>query len=165
MYANDIRWMGYQPPPLRRVYIPKGDDWSVRWLGSRFEAGDLPIAAQVADLSCGEALAAGGLLVNLDPLSQKYLGDKVRPVNRIRSCHRSLVRGSKSIVEALIEGHLTEQQLIDAQNALDADDDCYDRDILSRLKSDGIDGKGEPLFPDLDELYELLEQTTWELEA
>lgn len=104
-------------------------------------------------------------IVNLNPLSQKYLGDKVRLVNRIRACHRSLVRGSKCIVEALIEGHLTKQQLIDAQKALDADDNSLDRDILSRLKTDGIDGEGEPLFPDLDQLYELLERANQELEA
>jgi type I restriction enzyme S subunit len=66
---------------------------------------------------------------------------------------------SKLLVEALIEGQLTEQQLIFAQQALDTGDTSPDRDILSRLTNKGLDGDGEPLFPDLDQLYELLAQS------
>jgi len=104
-------------------------------------------------------------VASLDLLAQKYIGDKVRLVDSLKTYQRSLIRASKSIVEALIGGQLTEQQLTDAQKALGANDNSLDRDILSRLKTDGIDGEGEPLFPDLDQLYEVLEKANQELEA
>jgi type I restriction enzyme S subunit len=76
----------------------------------------------------------------------------------IRSAKR-LVLTSKRLVEALIEGVLAQQQLIDAQKALATDDANLDRDILSRLTTEGMDGDGDPLFPDLGELYDLLAQS------
>jgi len=42
---------------------------------------------------------------------------------------------------------------------LQAGNDTVDRNILARLKTDGLDGKGQPLFADLDQLYALLAQT------
>ncbi len=69
------------------------------------------------------------------------------------------------LVDALIESKITEPQLIAAQKALESGDITLDRSILSRLKTDGMDGKGEPLFPDLDRLYELLAQANQEAEA
>ncbi len=69
---------------------------------------------------------------------------------------RKLVIAAKLLVEALIEGQISEFQLIAAQQALEARDDSLDRAILARLKTDGLDGTGEPLFPDLDQLYHLL---------
>ncbi|WP_295577135.1 hypothetical protein [uncultured Lamprocystis sp.] len=71
---------------------------------------------------------------------------------------QSLVSAAKLLVESLIEGQITEVQLIAAQQALEAGDDSLDRVILARLKTDGLDGAGEPLFPDLDQLYDLLER-------
>lgn len=76
----------------------------------------------------------------------------------IRSAKR-LVSTSKRLVEALIEGLLVQQQFIDAQKALDADDASLDRDILARLTTKGLDCDGDPLFPDLDKLYDLLAQS------
>ncbi|MCY9815583.1 hypothetical protein, partial [Aeromonas caviae] len=63
---------------------------------------------------------------------------------------------AKLLVEDLIEGQITEAQLIAAEQALQAGNDTLDRKILSRLKTDGIDGEGAALFSDLDELYRLL---------
>ena len=71
--------------------------------------------------------------------------------NAIRAS-KSLTQAAKFLVEALIEGQLTEQQLIDAENNTAAN-----RAILERLKTDGFDGNGEPLFPDIDQLEQLLE--------
>ena len=74
-----------------------------------------------------------------------------------------LTATAKQLVEALIEGQVTEQQLIDAQQALEADDNDLDQAILSKLTTKGfksdhvIDSK--PLFDDLDELYRLLKET------
>jgi hypothetical protein len=36
---------------------------------------------------------------------------------------------------------------------------------LARLKTDGLDGTGEPLFPDLDQLYDLLDKAGGDSDA
>ncbi|MFB2754798.1 hypothetical protein ACE02G_14250 [Shewanella xiamenensis] len=69
-----------------------------------------------------------------------------------------LTNAAKLLVEALIEGQLTEAELIAAEQALQAGNDQLDRRVLNRLKTDGIDGQGPALFGDLDELYHLLTQ-------
>lgn len=69
-----------------------------------------------------------------------------------------LTTAAKLLVEALIEGLLDENQLIAAQDQLQTGNDSLDRSILNRLKTDGVDGKGQSLFADLDQLYSLLEQ-------
>ncbi|EOB2812081.1 hypothetical protein ACIL2X_001835 [Vibrio vulnificus] len=71
---------------------------------------------------------------------------------------RKLTEAAKTLVEALIEGQLTEQQLIQAQQTLDDGDNSLDQAILSKLSSEGygIDG-ATPLFNDIDELYRLME--------
>lgn len=69
-----------------------------------------------------------------------------------------LTHATKLFVEALIEGKLTEAELINAEQALQAGNDYFDRRILTRLKTEGIDGQGPALFGDLDELYHLLTQ-------
>lgn len=63
------------------------------------------------------------------------------------------------IVEGLIEGSITEEELIQAQNALEQGDTSLDRTILSQMTEDGYAVAGsKPLFSDLDEFYDLLEQ-------
>lgn len=69
-----------------------------------------------------------------------------------------LTNGAQLLIEALIEGQLTEAELIAAEQALQVGNDQLDRRILNRLKTDGIDGQGPALFSDLDELYRLLAQ-------
>lgn len=69
-----------------------------------------------------------------------------------------LILAAKFLVESLIEGQLDESQLIAAEQALQSGNDQLDRHILNRLKTDGVDGHGQPLFADLDELYRLLAQ-------
>lgn len=69
-----------------------------------------------------------------------------------------LTNTAKFLVEALIEGVVTEQQLICAQQALDVEDNSLDRNILGRLTTKGLDSEGDPLFADLDQLYDLLAQ-------
>ncbi|MDR8525454.1 restriction endonuclease subunit S [Shewanella fidelis] len=71
---------------------------------------------------------------------------------------RLLTIAAKNLVEALIEGQLTEQQLIQAQQTLDDGDNGLDQAILSKLSTEGYAIKGAtPLFTDIDELYRLLE--------
>ncbi len=69
-----------------------------------------------------------------------------------------LINAAKLLVEALIEGQLTEAELNAAEQALQAGNDQLERRILNRLKTDGVDGQGPALFGDLDELYRLLTQ-------
>ncbi|MCG9786471.1 restriction endonuclease subunit S [Vibrio mediterranei] len=70
----------------------------------------------------------------------------------------NLTTSAKTLVEALIEGQLTEQQLFQAQQALEDGDNSLDQAILSKFSGEGygIDG-ATPLFGDIDELYRLLE--------
>jgi type I restriction enzyme S subunit len=67
---------------------------------------------------------------------------------------------AKLFVEALIEGKVTEAELIAAQGGLERGDDKADRCLLGRLTRRGIDVANQPpLFPDLDALYALLAKT------
>lgn len=71
---------------------------------------------------------------------------------------RLLTIAAKNLVEVLIEGQLTEQQIIKAQQALEDGDNSFDQAILSKLSSEGYAIEGAtPLFSDIDELYCLLE--------
>ncbi|TKU34736.1 MULTISPECIES: restriction endonuclease subunit S [unclassified Citrobacter] len=66
---------------------------------------------------------------------------------------------AKTLIESLIEGQLTEQQLIEAQQALEDGDNSLDQAILSKLSAEGYAIEGAtPLFSDVDELYSLLEE-------
>ncbi|WP_105478415.1 restriction endonuclease subunit S [Escherichia coli] len=70
-----------------------------------------------------------------------------------------LIQAAKTLVESLIEGQLTEQQLIQAQQALEDGDNSLDQAILSKLSAEGYAIEGAtPLFSDVDELYSLLEE-------
>ncbi len=70
-----------------------------------------------------------------------------------------LTEAAKLIIESFIDGQITEQQLVSAQQALDIGDNSLDQDILSRLTIKGFDAGGDPLFSDLDKLYDLLAQS------
>jgi type I restriction enzyme, S subunit len=68
-----------------------------------------------------------------------------------------LTTAAKLLVEALIEGKLSEAELKAAQEGLEKGDTTLDREILDRLTRKGIDFPNEPpLFPDLDALYAAL---------
>ncbi|EPA0984575.1 restriction endonuclease subunit S [Vibrio parahaemolyticus] len=84
--------------------------------------------------------------------------------NAIR-CSRWLTQSAKLFVEDLIEGQLIESQLVSAQQALEAGDDSLDRALLERMAAEGIDGEGSPLFDDIDQLYDLLDQAKQALDA
>ncbi|WP_131064351.1 restriction endonuclease subunit S [Raoultella planticola] len=72
---------------------------------------------------------------------------------------KMLTEAAKTLVEALIEGQLTERQLIQAQQALEDGDNSLDQAILSKLSAEGYAIEGAtPLFSDVDELYSLLEE-------
>lgn len=71
----------------------------------------------------------------------------------------ALTRAAKLLVEALLQGQLTEAELFAAEQELQAGNDKLDRRLLNRLRANGVDGQGPALFGDLDELYDLLTRT------
>ena len=89
---------------------------------------------------------------------EKTIGEQARQVNAAVKLSQRLTNAAKLLVEALIEGQLTETELIAAEQALQAGNDQLDRHILNRLKTDGVDGQGPSLFGDQNELYNLLTQ-------
>lgn len=95
-------------------------------------------------------------IADFDIRFQRVLGEQIRVSDKATKLAKRLTNAAKLLVEDLIEGQITEAQLIAAEQALQAGNDTLDRKILSRLKTDGIDGEGAALFSDLDELYRLL---------
>lgn len=83
------------------------------------------------------------------------LGETLERAQRAYFGARALVGAARLLVEALIERKVTEAELIAAGK-----DPTADRALLSRLRDDGLDGEGEPLFTDLDALDALLAEAT-----
>ena len=69
-----------------------------------------------------------------------------------------LTLAARLLIEALIEGAISESDLIAAQRALEAGDRSADRALLQTLRR-GEGSASTPLFPDIDALYALLDET------
>jgi type I restriction enzyme S subunit len=68
-----------------------------------------------------------------------------------------LLIATRLLVEALMEGAITEDELSNALTGIKQGDQSGDREILGRLCEGGIDATAtRPLFPDLDAYYETL---------
>lgn len=90
---------------------------------------------------------------------ESFLGNSYKKNQLLKREIFNLTQASKFLVEALIEGQITEAQLIEAQEALVDGDNIKDRAILSKLTDKGyLAEDGKPLFTDLDKLYELLNE-------
>jgi len=101
----------------------------------------------------------GYLIPRISHRVQKLIGNAVKDGLQAGEHSADLIVCAKLLVEALIEGHLTESELKVAQEALEHGDRGPDRAILARLTRKGIDVPGEPpLFPDLDALYRAIDQ-------
>ncbi|EOO5198618.1 restriction endonuclease subunit S [Escherichia coli] len=99
------------------------------------------------------------LIPRLDKSLENKLADYLLNARLAYRYAKFLTQVAKTLVEALIEGQLTEQQLIQAQQALEDDDNSFDQAILSKLSAEGYAIEGAtPLFSDVDELYSLLEE-------
>lgn len=95
----------------------------------------------------------------LDKSLENKLADYLLNARLAYRYAKFLTQVAKTLVEALIEGQLTEQQLIQAQQALEDGDNSFDQAILSKLSAEGYAIEGAtPLFSDVDELYSLLEE-------
>ncbi|MBX7222569.1 MAG: restriction endonuclease subunit S [Blastocatellia bacterium] len=99
------------------------------------------------------------LIPRLDDKMEGVLADKILTSRIYIWLSGQLTTSAKFLVEALIEGNLTETELKDAQEALTRGDRGPDRAILQRLTRKGFDVAGEPrLFADLDALYAALDE-------
>jgi len=91
---------------------------------------------------------------------QRHVGDAVRRADDFSFWSARLCIAASRLVESLVEGGITESDLVAAQRAIEAGDGELDREILSRLTVDGVDVPGRPpLFSDLDALYAAIEET------
>jgi type I restriction enzyme S subunit len=103
--------------------------------------------------------SVGILLPSIDSAAQRYIGDKVRKAEKFHVASEQLTSGAKILVEVLIEGQVSEAELVMAQQALEKGDRTTDRELLSRITRKGMNIPGEPpLFPDLDALYKAIDE-------
>ncbi len=95
-----------------------------------------------------------------DDLSEWLLTDELLAKAGIaKEYSTQLTVAAKLMVEALIEGTLTEEELIAAHQACEDGDRSLDKSILRKLTHNGYAVEGsKPLFPNLDELFELQEE-------
>lgn len=105
------------------------------------------------------------LIPRLNDSLEDELANKLSNARYSIRLSNKLTNLAKHLVEDLIEGQLTELQLVSAQQALEAGDDSLDRALLERMTAEGIDGEGDPLFDDLDQLYDLLDQAKQALDT
>jgi type I restriction enzyme, S subunit len=137
-------------------YLPAYVSWYLNsWVGQqqfrRLENGAVQLNINTEELS---SIAIWKAPQEFQTEIDKLLIEQISAVN----LSKSLTSAAKTLVEALIEGQLTEQQLIQAQQALDDGDNSLDQAILSKLSHEGYAIEGAtPLFSDIDELYRLLE--------
>ncbi|MGR5165966.1 restriction endonuclease subunit S [Vibrio astriarenae] len=102
-----------------------------------------------------------------DNLSEQWFATDRQILEAGKSCHYASLLAvlAKTLVEDLIEGNVGEAELVSAQQALDAGDESFDRALLERMTAKGIDADSDPLFDDIDQLYDLLEQAKQALDA
>jgi type I restriction enzyme, S subunit len=87
---------------------------------------------------------------------QDALGAKLRTAQACYFASAALTATATTLVERLIDGRITEADLVAAQKALEAGDRSADREILKALRqTDAPDAK--PLITDVDALYALLD--------
>jgi type I restriction enzyme S subunit len=89
---------------------------------------------------------------------QVGVGTLVRMASACASHARALTNCAKLLVEHLVEGRLTEADLVAAQKALEAGDRSADRELLKALRQSGAPD-AKPLIADVDALYALLDES------
>jgi type I restriction enzyme S subunit len=129
------------------------NSWLGRMQTERLENGAVQLNINIQELGSVRIWKASDEV-------QADIEKKVLSFNLALDSVHSLTTGSKLLVEALIDGKVTEAELVAAQEALERGDHSADRVLLRRLTRKGIDVSGEPpLFPDLDALYAQMTQT------
>jgi type I restriction enzyme, S subunit len=100
------------------------------------------------------------LIPRFDVDRERAIDESARDFVAALKLAQRLTVAARALVEGLVERVIDEQHLIDAQQRLDAGDDQADRSILVRLMASGLDRDGQPLFADLDSVYDLLDQAS-----
>jgi type I restriction enzyme S subunit len=77
---------------------------------------------------------------------------------RSRDGSKGLLAAATTLVEQLIDGRVTEGDLITAQKALEAGDRSADRELLKALRQSGAPD-AKPLIADVEALYALLDES------
>jgi type I restriction enzyme S subunit len=92
----------------------------------------------------------------LDRVIEDELADKLNNARLANRYARFLTIGARQFIEGLIGKRIKPTDLSEAQEQLDSGDNTLDRLLMGRMTRDGIDGPGQPLFPELDQLYDLV---------
>ncbi|NIY94383.1 hypothetical protein [Vibrio diazotrophicus] len=148
-----------KPEVINSLYL----SWYLNsWVGQqqfrRWENGAVQLNINTEELASIEVWAAPNEF-------QLKIADQIKLLRSVNTLAQCLTASAKLLVEDLIEGQLTESQLVFAQQALDAGDDSLDRALLERMTAEGIDADSEPLFDDIDQLYDLIDQAKQALDA
>lgn len=98
------------------------------------------------------------LIPRLNENKETELANKLLNARYSIRFSKKLTNLAKILVEELIEGRVSEAELVANQQALDAGDDSLDRALVERITTNGIDNESSPLFEDIDQLYDLLTQ-------
>lgn len=114
---------------------------------------------QYLNLGCIRSLP----VVRLDVDLEGQLGDTFLAAIDAQAAATSLTAAATTLVEHLIEGKVTEADLVAAQKALESGDRGLDRTILQALRQNG--NPAQPLVADLDGLYGLLDELDQETNA
>jgi hypothetical protein len=87
----------------------------------------------------------------------KKVSRQVRLLNKARRMSQQLVVAARCITEALIDGEISQPELIEIQQAIGQGDNKADRKLLERLTVTGLDRANSPkVFQDLDALFQIL---------
>ena len=87
------------------------------------------------------------------------VGDFLRDETKFLEFSQNLTTCAKYLVEGLIEGKITENELVEAEEGLQAGEREADKQILGRITRQGMDAAHEPaLFGDVDALYDALSE-------
>jgi type I restriction enzyme S subunit len=101
----------------------------------------------------------GNVLVpRLDEEEEGALANRLLRARHADWYTRSLTLTAQTLVEHLIDGRLTEADLVAAQKGLEAGDRSGDREILKALRQSAA-ADAKPLIADVDALYALLDES------
>jgi type I restriction enzyme S subunit len=98
------------------------------------------------------------LIPEFSPEVREAINEQVRTASCCVRAAQYMVVLAKFLVEHLIEGSISEADLVTAQTSLDAGDRNADREILKSLRQSDAPG-AKPLITDVDGLYALLDDS------
>ena len=130
------------------------------------------IHTEIGNIQCNR-IANGGVQLNMNltetgsnlivippPEFQEQIAEQRQKRMFLSESSKHLTTCAKYLVEGLIEGKITENELVEAEEGLEAGEREADKQILARVTRQGMDAAHEPaLFGDVDALYDALAKT------